>query len=467
VNSNRTVTPTPHVYRKRFFDPALLPLVVLIMAKRRIAVATVTASLLAVAVTAVTQPWIRPHIRTVAARSAPVASASPASSTKSGPTEATSAPHLIVGSDAPPSHSTPLDLQAELDATRNNGGGVVAIPVGNWSLASTVNVWANITLQGNGRQSCLIMRQPGLDLLNIAGSNVTLQNFCMVGPGGVAAHGGNGPGRGIVNLNKMQSLQSVLIQNLQISFTQGHAIELYGSARAHLHNLTVAGNIISRAGGHGVVMGFTDGGRVDSNLVVESALGGMAYGDGAINIEGSSALTIENNTVDGSMYSGIQANTLSGSLVKNNTVTNTHGSGFAFWNCSGNTFLGNTSTGNSDQGFYWAVNVSLPGAAGNNLIQSNVAQGNGKNGFQLAQQTGVRFIGNTATDNNADNAALWSGLMIQQHSASIQVSGNVFQNSKSGQGQMFGVGAPDTTTSGLSIGPDNNYLRMRQQNVYP
>jgi len=57
--------------------------------------------------------------------------------------------------------------------------------------------------------------------------------------------------------------------------------------------------------------------------------------------------------------------------------------------------------------------------------------------------------------------------MIQQHSASIQVSGNVFQNSKSGQGQMFGVGAPDTTTSGLSIGPDNNYLRMRQQNVYP
>jgi len=437
---------------------------VLFTARRRIVLPILIAVVLAVAAAAITQPWVRPQLRPVAARSTVVGSARATASAEATLSATPPKTKLVVGTDVQPDHATPLDLQAELDLAHSHGGGVVTIPIGNWSLATTVSVWSDTTLQGAGGQSCLVMRQPAVDLLNVAGSNVTLENFCLVGPGGVATHGGNGVGRGIVNLNKTQSIQSVIVRNLRISFTQGHAVELYGSPRTRLQNLSIEGNVISRAGGHGLVIGFTDGGRVASNLIVDSALGGMAYGDGAINIEGSTALTIERNTVDGSMYSGLQANSMAGSVVQNNTVTNTRGSGFAFWNCSGDTFQGNTSTGNTDQGFYWALNSALPGSAGNNLIQGNLAQGNGQNGFQLAHQTHVQFSGNTATDNNTSNG-IASGLMVQQNSSIITVSGNTFRNSHLGVGQLLGVHDVDKSAIGLVVANDNIYFAMRVANV--
>lgn len=437
---------------------------VLYMAKRRILLAIVFVGVVGAGAAALTQPWVRPQLRTVAVRSAVVASARATAPAEPSPSAAATPPKLVLGTDVQPDHTTPLDLQAELDSVHLRGGGVVTIPIGNWSLATTISVWSDTTLQGAGRQSCLVMRQPGVDLLNVAGSNVTLENFCLVGPGGVATHGGNGPGRGVVNLNKIQTIQSVVVRNLKISFTQGHAVELYGSPRTHLRGLTVEGNVISRAGGHGIVMGFTDGGRVASNLVVESALGGMAYGDGAVNIEGSAGLTIDGNTVDGSMYSGLQANSLAGSIIRNNTVSNTQGSGFAFWNCSGDTFQGNTAIGNTDQGFYWALNSGLPGSASNNLIQANLAQRNGQNGFQLAHETGVQFTGNSAIDNNTRNVVA-SGLMLQQNSSTITVSGNTFKNSHPGLGQLLGVHDVDKTAIGLVVTDDNVYSGMRVANI--
>ncbi len=359
-----------------------------------------------------------------------------------------------------------INLQSAVDAASRAGGGTVLVPAGRWAVTRTLNLWTNITLRGTGQQSCLSIAQPGIDVINVAGSNVTVADLCLIGPGGMATYSGNGLGRGVVNQNRRLSLDHVTVIGIWVYDMPGMGIELYGSEQGKLREIAIEGNVIRRTGGHGIAVGFASGGRVSGNLIDRGSIGGLAYTDGAIDIEGCSSFTIDSNLVTRSMAAGIQANNLDWSIVTNNAVRGTRGgSGFVFWNSTHDIVKGNTSTGNDRNGFSWALNLSLGSASGSSVIHGNVAQGNGANGFQLYQQTNVQLISNVAIDNNAAHVGA-SGVTIQQWSAGISLTANDFRNTSAAPGgQIYGVATPDHTTRQLTITGDNTFFQMAAGNI--
>jgi parallel beta-helix repeat protein len=360
--------------------------------------------------------------------------------------------------------AVPRDFQGLLDHPQALGRTVVEVPVGYWRVDRTLIIHANTVLRGTDAQhSCLVVTRPGRDLIALTGSHIRVENLCLIGPGGIAKDGGNGPGRGIVNLDKTVSLRGIAIHGLWITNLGGTAVELYGNWNARLSDITIDGNAVHRVGGHGIYAGFIDDGRIGSNFVVDSALGGLLKGDGAIDAEGGTRITIVDNWVEANLAAGIQGNNLYWSTVSNNVASHTHaGPGFSLWNCSHLTVSGNQALGNDNEGYYWSILDWLPAGGSFLTVDSNVAEGNGLSGFYIARHSGVEFINNLALDNNQRDAG-HSGLLLHFSNEHVHVSANTFVNLRAGQGQQYGVGT-DQQTLDLSVDRQNTFVHMRSGN---
>lgn len=359
----------------------------------------------------------------------------------------------------------PQNFQALLDATPAPVS--VEVPVGYWRVDTTLLVHSHTTLRGaDSERSCLVATRGDIDLIALLGSQISVENLCLVGPGGIASDGGNGPGRGVVNPDKRVSLAHVVIRGLRIINLNGTAVEMYGNWNARLADIVIEQNSISHVGGHGIYAGFIDAGNIRDNLIVDSSLGGLLRGDGAIDAEGSTGLTIEANVVDSNMAAGIQGNNLSSSTVRNNLASRTHGGpGFSLWNCSHLLVAGNLSKANDNEGFYWSVLDWLPPGGSFLTIDGNTAQDNGLSGFYIARHSDVQFTNNLAVDNNQRDAG-HSGLLLHFSNQHLNVAANTFLNSRVGKGQQYGV-ATDTSTSDLKVENDNTFVRMRSADVQP
>ncbi len=194
-------------------------------------------------------------------------------------------------------------IQSALDAAERAGGGLVYIPSGTYKISSALVIASNVTLEGEGFQSHIILNEPAKHI-------------------------------GIHNKNTTQGDHNIQIRNLRLNGNGGDLIGANdGIAFYSVSDFSITGCLIERFDGYNIVLWHKNG--IDIPCQRGLVTNNISRNSSEMGIELYSAVdtTVIGNICEANGYHGIYAwngsnrVTISGNLCQNNGKNGIHISG--------------------------------------------------------------------------------------------------------------------------------------------
>ncbi|MBE7381742.1 MAG: CHAT domain-containing protein [Leptolyngbya sp. SIO1E4] len=297
-------------------------------------------------------------------------------------------------------------VQNGVDVAAN--GATVNLATGNYQEGDTVTLTRDITLNGAGAGSTILIGDTTYHLLEIMGDVTATINTLTLTTGGTEQTGGGIRNFGILTLN-----DSTLSGNSAVQ--AGGGIDNAGTLT--LNNSTVSGNnaYLGDGGGINNTGTLTITGSIISGNIAASSGGGIASSDGTLSISNS---TVSGNRANADSGGGIQVRgntrlSLANSTVSGNIATRL-GGGIALLEAASAIVENSTIANNAaiDNGGGIALNTTLlQGAVAatvrNSTISNNTSETNG-GGFFVSESNALSLDQGTVTENTA--AIVGSGI---------------------------------------------------------
>ena len=331
------------------------------------------------------------------------------------------------------SGTTDVEIQAACDAVNVAGGGVVYVPSGNWIISTTIGIYSNTHLTGDGYGSGATL----LYLANGSNTHVTAKGTPTIDGGdtdviisnlridGNRANQTTSTSDGIYALGSRWTVENCLIKS-----TAGEGIVLQDCVDSVVRNCFFSGiELQNPAIGCG---GTSDRNRILGNEF-ESCLGG------AINISGQDYFLINNNTFKDNagvpITFGIGGSNFT-TVIGNRLVDN--GGGISLFG-NNNSISGNTLDNSS--GITW----STGGASNYNTVTGNT----------VANSTSATTGGITVRDDNS-TASSYNSII---GNTCFNNKWGLYASNKHDYNTYIGNACYGNTTADIDVAARNNIIR--------
>ncbi len=247
-----------------------------------------------------------------------------------------------------------------------------AIYVWNGSYIENVNVYKQLTLEGEGTDVVTVTAaDPGDHVFEVTADYVNISGFAV---------------RGATD-NDMVGIRLTNADYCNISendvYGNDYGIYLYYSSNNNLTNNNANSN-----SDHGIYLYYSS----NNNLRNNNANSNNGYG---IWLSSSSDNTLTNNTANKNRYSGIHLSSSSNNtLTNNNASNNRYSNGIYLYYSSNNNLTNNNASNNR-----YSSGIYLYYSSNNNLTNNN-ANSNNDYGIYLRSLSNNELTGNTANSNN-------------------------------------------------------------------
>lgn len=342
-----------------------------------------------------------------------------------------------------------VQINAAIAAVNASGGGEVRLRSGTYNLAATISLLSNIVLSGEG-YATLVKPLTGTSVAAVstgtmgaiqiaAQSNVTIRNIridgtALTGPNGLAI---------FISESSDIDVHNCRLENINGFgvFTSAGFITPSGvSQRVRIHD-----NYIQGLGQNDLIGGgkHTTGSKVYdvkayANTVIQDMSGGGVYGT-AIDLTGTSGMTINSNLTYGSIILGVEQYPNLTTVISNNHIRHAIGSSNSCQinaNTSSSAITNSSSLSITGNVFEESGTIVVRGVAGQ--LYSNIAiSGNSVIGDGSTSTCQLVYVSGATISSNSFSTGV-NGIQLST-SDHIEISGNIFASLTTGINDQTGV----------------------------